>query len=74
MSQLDPNTATETDTRSGHPALRAIGWVSVGMGIAAVSIYVGRELCRRYQFNHRTPYDFYSHADSATASEFGMGV
>ncbi len=71
----DEETLTSTsESAAGHPALRAIGWVSVGVGIAAVSIFVGRELRKRYKFNHRTPYDFYSNAGTQTASEFGMGV
>ena len=55
-------------------ALKAIGWVSVGLGIAAVGVFVGRELRKRYVFNHRTPYDFYSNAGTSAVSEFGMGV
>ena len=64
----------ETSTTTMHNALRAIGWVSVGFGLAAVSVYVGNELRKRYKFNHRTPYDFYANAGSSTATEFGMGV
>jgi hypothetical protein len=67
----------DASTSTVHTALRAIGWVSVGVGlaagIAAVGVLVGNELRKRYRFNHRTPYDFYSHADSP-ASDFGMGV
>jgi hypothetical protein len=70
---MPENEAAENNTSSAH-ALRAIGWVSVGVGIAAVGIYVGNELRKRYQFNHRTPYDFYSNAGSKSAPEFGMGV
>ncbi len=66
--------AAETTTSPHHPALRAIGWVSIGVGIAAVSLYVGRELRKRYRFNHRTPYDFYANAGAQAVSEFGMGV
>jgi len=40
--------------------------------VAAVGIYVGRELRKRYKFNHRTPYDFYVHAGEQRG-EFGMG-
>ena len=68
---------TETEaltTRNPHLALRAIGWVSVGLGIAAVGLVVGRELRKRYVFNHRTPYDFYANAGAQASSEFGMGV
>ena len=66
--------AAELKDSTSHAVLRAIGWVSVGMGIAAVGLFVGRELRNRYRFNHRTPYDFYSHAGTQAASEFGMGV
>jgi hypothetical protein len=69
ISQID-----ETSIEGSHPALRAIGWVSVGLGIAAIGVFVARELRTRYKFNHRTPYDFYSNAGAPAASEFGMGV
>jgi hypothetical protein len=62
----------EAETTTTHSALRAIGWVSIGFGLAAVGVFVGHELRKRYKFNHRTPYDFYSNAEAA--SEFGMGV
>jgi uncharacterized membrane protein len=52
--------------------LKMIGWLSVGVVVAAVGIYVGRELRNRYKFNHRTPYDFYTHAGEQRG-EFGMG-
>jgi len=68
QEELDENATT------GHIALKAIGWVSFGLGVAAVSVFVGRELRKRYKFNHRTPYDFYSNAATPAASEFGMGV
>jgi hypothetical protein len=64
----------ENSTSTTHNALRAIGWVSVGFGLAAVGVFVGHELRKRYKFNHRTPYDFYINAGSSTATEFGMGV
>jgi hypothetical protein len=48
--------------------------VSVGVGIAAVGLFVGRELRKRYKFAHRTPYDFYAKAGSPAAPEFGMGI
>ena len=53
--------------------LRVIGWFSVGMVLAALGVYVGRELRLRYKFNHRTPYDFYSSAGQQTG-EFGVGI
>jgi hypothetical protein len=70
ISEIEAESTIETS----HTALRAIGWVSVGVGIAALGVFVGRELRKRYKFNHRTPYDFYSNAGTQTASEFGMGI
>ena len=56
-------------------ALRALGWASVAVGIAALGVYVGRELRLRYKFNRRTPSDFYSHAgDEGQPTDFGMGI
>jgi len=54
--------------------LRAIGWFSIGMAVAAIGLYVGTELRSRYKFKRRTPYDFYASAGNQQASEFGMGV
>jgi hypothetical protein len=44
------------------------------MAVAALSLYVGRELRDRYKFKQRTPYDFYSNAGEKQAAEFGMGI
>jgi hypothetical protein len=45
------------------------------VGVAALGLYVGRELRQRYKFNRRTPSDFYSHAgDEGQTTEFGMGI
>jgi hypothetical protein len=55
-------------------ALRLLGWFSVGMAVAALSFWVGRELRSRYKFSQRTPYDFYSNAAESQAAEFGMGI
>ena len=52
-------------------ALRVIGWLSLGMAVAAISIFVGHEMRSRYKFKHRTPYDFYDHDGE---SEFGVGI
>jgi hypothetical protein len=54
-------------------ALRVIGWLSLGLAVAAIGIFVGRELRSRYKFKRRTPYDFYAHAGEQPG-EFGMGV
>lgn len=55
-------------------ALRIFGWTSVAVGVAAVGLYVGRELRSLYQFRHRTPTDFYAHAGDGSPAEFGMGI
>lgn len=55
-------------------ALRAVGWTSVALGITALGLYVGYELRMRYQFNRRTPSDFYAHAGEELGAEYGMGI
>jgi hypothetical protein len=56
-------------------AMWIVGWTSIAVGIAAVGLYVGRELRARYKFNHRTQYDFFSHAgDSVCAADYGTGI
>jgi hypothetical protein len=52
-----------------------IGWLSLGMAVAAVGIFfVGREVRSRYKFKRRTPYDFYAHAGEQQTGDFGVGV
>jgi hypothetical protein len=46
----------------------------MGVAVAALGVFVGRELCKRYKFNHRTPYDFYSEAGKRQSGEFGLGI
>jgi hypothetical protein len=55
-------------------AIKLVTWFSVGIAIAALGIYVGRELVNRRRFNHRTPYDFYANAGEAKGAEFGVGI
>ena len=62
------------DEQGESKTLKVIGWFSVGMAVAAIGVYVGRELRLRYKFNHRTPYDFYSNAGSRQSTEFGVGI
>lgn len=62
----------EGNEANSHSVLHAIGWVSVGVGLAAFSVLLGNEIRKRYKFAHRTPYDFYSNSEAV--SEFGMGV
>jgi hypothetical protein len=65
-------------TREEGSAMAIVGWTSVAavaVGIAAVGLYLGRELRARYKFNHRTQYDFFSHAgDSVCAADYGTGI
>ena len=64
-----------SSTQEEGYAMAIVGWTSVAVGIAAVGLYVGRELRARYKFNHRTPYDFFSHAgDSVCAADYGTGI
>lgn len=62
------------ETSHENTVLRVIGWFSLGMAVAALSIYAGIELRSRYKFNRRTPYDFYSNAAEPQAAEFGVGI
>ncbi len=65
---------TPGEQTSERKTLRFIGWFSMGMAVATIGIYVGYELRSRYKFKRRTPYDFYSNAESQTANEFGVGI
>jgi uncharacterized membrane protein len=67
---------TPTEEKKESSTLKVITWLSVGMAVAALGIFIGRELRSRYKFNHRTPYDFYDHAsgNEPQAGDFGLGV
>jgi hypothetical protein len=69
-----PAPLTLLDEQEESKTLQVIGWFSVGMAVAAISLYFGRELRLRYKFNHRTPYDFYSNAGNQQSTEFGVGI
>ena len=64
----------ETEETKDSSTLRVIGWLSVGVAVTALGIFVGRELRKRYKFNHRTPYDFYCEAGKRQTGEFGLGI
>jgi hypothetical protein len=70
----DSSSLTLLDEQEESKTLRVIGWFSVGMAVAAIGLYVGRELRQRYKFNKRTPYDFYSSAGNQQSTEFGVGI
>jgi hypothetical protein len=65
---------TLLDDQDESKTLQIIGWFSVGMAVAAIGVYIGRELRLRYKFNRRTPYDFYSSAGNQQSTEFGVGI
>ena len=71
---LEPVQASSAEEKQEKNTLRVITWFSVGMAVAAVGIFVGRELRSRYKFKRRTPYDFYSNVDERQAGEFGVGI
>jgi hypothetical protein len=54
--------------------LKTASWASLAVGVAAVGIYVGREMRNRYKFNRRNPSDFYAHAGDSLPADFGMGI
>ncbi len=64
---------TDEETKKSR-ALRVIGWLSLGLAVTAVGIFVGREIRNRYKLNHSNPYDFYTHAGEQQTGEFGLGV
>ncbi len=74
LESLEPVHVSPADEKSEKNTLQVITWFSVGMAVAAVGIFVGRELRSRYKFKRRTPYDFYSNAGEQQAGEFGVGV
>jgi hypothetical protein len=70
-----PNAAEETAEETKESSvLRVVGWLSVGMAVAALGVFVGREIYCRHKFNCRTPYDFYAHAGEQQKTEFGLGI
>lgn len=70
----ESSSLTLLDEQEESKTLRVIGWFSVGMAVAAIGLYMGRELRLRYKFNKRTPYDFYSNAGNQQSNEFGVGI
>src|ERR1700736_988470 len=55
--------------------LRIVGWSGLAVGVVSLGLAVGWELRLRYKFNHRSPYDFYSHAgDQDPLDSYAVGV
>lgn len=74
MAAANSTSLTLLDEQDESKTLRVIGWFSVGMAVAAIGLYLGRELRLRYKFNKRTPYDFYASAGNQQSTEFGVGI
>lgn len=70
----EPENATQLETACEKKALRVIGWFSMGMAVATIGIYLGYELRGMYKWRKRTPYDFYSNAESQSMNEYGVGI
>jgi len=54
--------------------IKTVGWISAGLGAVALGLFIGRELRQRYQFNRRTPYDFYAQSGDEQDVDFGLGI
>ena len=71
---LMPELDNVVSAKKSSSALQVVGWFSMGMVVAVLSVYLGVELRSRYRFKKRTPYDFYSNAGEKPVSEFGVGI
>jgi len=60
--------------RKPNTVLKTASWASLAVGVAAVGLYVGRELRIRYKFNRRNPVDFFAHAGDELPADYGMGI
>jgi hypothetical protein len=74
MTDLSGETGASNGTEESK-MLKTVGWISAALGAVALGLLVGRELRLRYKFNHRTPYDLYSHSgDELPDVDFGVGI
>ncbi|MCU1247508.1 MAG: hypothetical protein JWQ49_537 [Edaphobacter sp.] len=64
----------EEDEPEETTLIKTVGWISAGLGAVALGLFIGRELRQRYQFNRRTPYDFYAHSGDEQDVDFGLGI
>jgi hypothetical protein len=61
--------------RKPNYLLRTLTWTSIAVGVATAGLLIGRELRLRYKFNHRSPYDYYTHAgDEAPQDSYAVGI
>ena len=55
--------------------LRTVTWTGIAVTVAAVGLFIGRELRMRYKFSHRSPYDYYAHAgDQGPLDTYAVGI
>jgi hypothetical protein len=73
---LFPREAHESEDEDEEETtlIKTVGWISAGLGAVALGLFIGRELRQRYQFNRRTPYDFYAHSGDEQDVDFGLGI
>ncbi len=60
--------------KANHSVLKTASWASLAVGVAAVGIYVGRDLRIRYKFNRRNPVDYFAHAGDNLPADYGVGI
>jgi hypothetical protein len=69
-----PNRIEDDPEEEETTLIKTVGWISAGLGAVALGLFIGRELRQRYQFNRRTPYDFYAHSGDEQDVDFGLGI
>ncbi len=69
-----PSQSEDYEEPEESTLIKTVGWVSAGLGAVALGLFIGRELRQRYQFNRRTPYDFYAHSGDEQDVDFGLGI
>jgi hypothetical protein len=69
-----PRQMQASDCEEETTLIKTVGWISAGLGAVALGLFIGRELRQRYQFNRRTPYDFYAHSGDEQDVDFGLGI
>ena len=69
-----PKPPEDDEEQEETTLIKTVGWISAGLGAVALGLFIGRELRQRYQFNRRTPYDFYAHSGDEQDVDFGLGI
>jgi hypothetical protein len=69
-----PRSENDEEGEDETTLIKTVGWISAGLGAVALGLFIGRELRQRYQFNRRTPYDFYAHSGDEQDVDFPLGI